>query len=116
MTGWTIVTRDSPWSDEQREEMLALELYESGLCSCGWHESLTQDKANHFTFTDKHCPVCRGTAQYARVQAEQDQRATKALGDTPDPAAPRPTDGRRTIVRMMGDAEVATRAEDRARR
>ena len=93
--------------------MLALGAYESGVCDCGVHESLTEDKSNVFTFEDRHCPVCRGVARYQRVQTDMDEKATKALGENPPPHSPRPSDGRRTFVRQMSPTEVEAR---RARR
>lgn len=87
--------------------MLALEQYEAGVCACGFHESLAGDSANHFTFEDKTCPVCRGSARYARIQHAADELATKARGENAPPATPHPADGRKTFVRKLGAFEVA---------
>lgn len=80
--------------------------FEEGLCSCGWHESLTNDKANHFTFEDRVCPVCAGVAQYGRVLAERDEVAEKRLGEKAPARAKRPGDGRRTFTKMLGPDET----------
>jgi len=87
--------------------MLALDIYRRGVCACGFHESLTEDRANHFTFDQRTCPVCRGVAKMARLQAHEDEQAEKALGQNPAPGIPRLADGRRTFVRMMSPLEVA---------
>ena len=68
----------------------------------------------HFTFDVKVCNVCKGAAQFSRVQAEADERAVKALGEKPPAISPRPMDGRRTLARMMSAAEVAARRPARA--
>ena len=61
---WEVVTETEPeWDDRERAKLLALATYEAGLCECGWHKDLTDDRSNHFTFDDRTCPVCKGTAQ-----------------------------------------------------
>ena len=92
--------------------MLALAQYEAGVGPCGFHKSLTGDPANHFTFEEETCSVCRGAALYDRVQKERD-KAT--LGDKPDPKSPWPSDGRSTHIRMMTNAEVEQRRASRSR-
>jgi hypothetical protein len=87
--------------------MLAYGQYEAGLCDCGYHESLATDPSNHFTFEEKVCPVCRGSARYGRIQQAADEAATKARGEHAPPAMPHPADGRRTFARKLGDHEVA---------
>lgn len=89
--------------------MRALYAYEAGLCECGWHESLTQDRTNHFTFEDKVCNVCAGSAQYARTLADRDQKHSKAMGENAPAGARRPGDGRRTMLRLMSPDEVEAR-------
>ena len=87
--------------------MEALGIYERGLCACGFHESLTADRANHFTFEVKTCPVCQGAAKFGRIQEHADEKADKRLGDEPAPDAARSADGRRTFLRQMSPLEVA---------
>jgi hypothetical protein len=106
----TVVTREAEWDDRQRERMLALGYYEAGVCECGFHESLTGDKANHFTFDTKTCPVCRGSAKMARIQADADERSDKSLGEHPAPGLSRAGDGRRMFVRRMSPLEVAAKS------
>ena len=103
------------WDDRERLKMLALGKFEAGLCECGWHEDLTGDPDNHFTFVERVCPVCRGSAQQTRMQHAADEAFDKTLGDKPPPGAPRPADGRRTAVRLMGPDEVAERRQGRRR-
>lgn len=103
----TVVTRDAEWDDDQRQRMLAYLEYEDGVCGCGFHESLTQDKSNVFTFEHSTCPVCRGKDRYARMMAAQDDEARRALGEKPPPSAPLPSDGRTTFVKMLSDREAA---------
>lgn len=78
--------------------MLALDRYESELCRCGTHPSLLEDKRNHFTFDEKFCPVCKGGAQFSRIQAHADHVAVERMGDDPPPGAPLPSDGRTTVT------------------
>lgn len=107
LTGFTIVTREVEWDDRQRARMEALSIYERGVCSCGFHESLTNDKANAFTFEVKTCPVCRGAAKFDRIQQHSDEQSDKTLGDNPPPGLSRSADGRRTFIRQMSPLEVA---------
>lgn len=99
--------------------MRALVAYERGLCSCGFHSSLTEDPSNAFAIEEDRCPVCARAAQYARVQADNDERAAKARGENAPANVPRPEDGRRTWLRRMTPDEVkkrrAVRAEKRGR-
>lgn len=113
---WEIVTETEPeWDDEQRGRLLSLARFEQGVCDCGFHESLTSDLANHFTPVVKVCNVCKGLAPFLRKQDAEDERAVKALGETPDPLAPRPQDGRRMYTRMMSADEVEQRKVSRSR-
>lgn len=87
--------------------MLALRYYERSICECGFHESAATDRSNFFTFESRICPVCRGAAKQARIQAHADERDDKQLGENPPPGASRAADGRRTFVRQMNPLEVA---------
>lgn len=87
--------------------MRALTAYESGLCKCGFHSTLTNDRDNFFTFEDRRCPVCAASDRYARMQDASDEKAKKAAGENPPPGSPQPGDGRLTFLRRMSDAEVA---------
>lgn len=111
---WEIVTTAEPeWSDEDRSDLIALSRYEAGLCECGWHESLTGDKANHFTFDVKVCPVCSGAQRFARIQGAADQAQRDRLGEDVPPSTPDPADGRHVFTRLMSPAEVESRANQK---
>lgn len=110
-----MVEREPEWDADQLELMLGLGLYESGVCECGWHKDLATDAGNYFAIEDRMCLVCRGTAQYRRVQQSQDEAAEKVLGEKPSPQTLRPADGRHTQVRMMSSAEVDERRSSRSR-
>lgn len=101
----TVVTREPEWDDESRAEMLALAEYDAGICACGFHESLTQDRRNFFTFEHRVCPVCAGRAQWDRKVADADDHIK--VDPHAKPEAPLPTDGRWVGARMLGPAEKA---------
>lgn len=52
------------------------------------------------------CPVCRGSARAERMQAANDDRVLKAMGENAPPKAVRPSDGRRTFVKLLSPLEV----------
>lgn len=93
--------------------MRAFAIYERGLCDCGFHMSLTEDRSNYFAIEERRCPVCASAAKYGRIQQDADDRAKKAQGENPPPGSPQPGDGRTTYLRRMSPVEVA---EKRARR
>lgn len=95
--------------------MLALARYEDRVCECGFHESLTHDRVNHFTFDVGTCPVCAGTAQMVRRLEAGDERERKALGEKPIPETPRASDGRHVRTRLMHPDEVQQRRSDSRR-
>lgn len=89
--------------------MLKLARYEAGVCACGYHESIATDPTYHYTFETKVCPVCKGAAQFGRIQHDADEQFRKARGEKAPPGSPDPADGRRTMTRVMTPAEVAER-------
>lgn len=90
--------------------MLGLRIYRRGVCSgCGFHHTVTANKANVFTFEDDVCNVCKGAAQYGRVQHHHDEAAVARLGERPSPMAVRPTDGRTTTIRRLSTLEAEAR-------
>ncbi|WP_166390316.1 hypothetical protein [Nocardioides ochotonae] len=101
-----VVTREPEWDDAQRDALLGYKLYESQICECGFHKSLTRDKSQHFDIEDDVCFVCRAAAQYSRVQSIGDRAAEKALGENAPPMAVRPSDGRRTHIRHKSPLEI----------
>lgn len=86
--------------------MLALDQFESELCQCGNHISVTEDPSNVFMPTERVCPVCAGLDQYSRIQQARDEDASKAAGENTPPATPRPSDGRMTYLRPINADEV----------
>lgn len=114
--GYTVVTRESEWTDRDRDEMVALCRYEAGLCECGFHRSQTTDPDFWWEFEDYTCPVCASGEVRGRVQAAEDQDEAKRLGENPAPTLPRESDGRRTGVRPATPAEIETAKARRASR
>lgn len=100
---YAIVTREPEWDDEQRTRMEALAEYEDGVCSgCGLHSSIA-DTDPLFTLEDKVCPVCRAAEVNIRGRAATEQK----LEEKADPATPRPSDGRTTLLRLLSPEEAA---------
>lgn len=111
---WEIVTEAEPeWDDRERMKFRALRAYEDGICDCGFHQSLGEDKANHFTFEERICPFCRGNARYERIQKARDEEYEAALGESPPPGVVRLPDGRKTATRLMSPDEVEQRRQRR---
>lgn len=65
-----------------------------------------------YTFQDRTCNTCAGSERYGRVLGDADSKARKAAENAPA-ASPLPSDGRKTYIRQLSDAEVA---EVRAKR
>lgn len=97
---WEIVTtRETEFDDWQRDRLLALAVYEAGVCQCGWHTSLTTDPDVDFALKfGQPCQVCAATAKYGRILGESDTKVRKQIGK--NPAAPDPADGRRLSVQL----------------
>jgi hypothetical protein len=93
--------------------MRGLAAYERGICDCGFHESLTGDKANHFTFGTRTCPVCAGWDRYKRILGAQDEKMRAPLGENPPANRVDPADGRRDFPRLQTPAEVEAEAAKR---
>jgi hypothetical protein len=104
------VTREPEWDDAQRDAMLGLAIYEGGVCSgCGFHRSIADDKDNLIAIEEHVCSVCRSGTQYGRIQGSRDTEHENRLGESPPPAAPRPSDGRSTYFRLLSPAEAELR-------
>lgn len=86
--------------------MLALGRYRAKVCACGYHESLANDPDLYFTFDVRTCPVCRGQAQFKRIQDADDEAIRKQQGEKRPPGTPDPADGRRVVTRLMSPQEV----------
>lgn len=98
--------REPRVSEAEHTELLAFLRYKREVCSCGFHESLTEaDSGNVFQPTSRVCPVCAGGQAYARDQAAQDQD-----WDTAHPGIPsghtRPYDGRQASMRLVELAHI----------
>ena len=111
LTGYTLVTRESEWSDDDRRRLLALAQYEAELHTCGFHWSLLEDPDNVFMPQHRVCPVCKGSDRFQRIQDHADHKAAETANG--NPSAPLPTDGRSLYMRLLSEAEVE---EIRARR
>lgn len=82
--------------------MLALGIYEAGICECGLHQSQLDDPANNpHTIIDRVCKVCAAIDKYQRVQAEADQKALDAMGKKPQASSTRPSDGRTSLLKPL---------------
>lgn len=107
----TTVAREPEWDDYEREKMLALGLFEAGICECGFHESLAHDPNQWFDLKDKVCPLCADLAVRDRVRGKRDQAEADALKDKP--SSPRASDGRRSFVQPMAAEEHEARVKAR---
>ena len=105
---------ESEWSDADRADSLALDLYLDGICACGHHVSLTKDKTVGFEPTTRTCGVCGSGDVYGRTLQADDDAYEKQLGENAPPTTPRPSDGRHSFVRMLTPAEKADRERRRA--
>lgn len=94
------------WDDEERTQMRALMAYESDICECGFHRSLTSDKSNLFEFNYSTCNVCRGLDRWRRIEADQAQKSPQAEQPA---SAPRSEDGRKLSIRQLSSLEVMAR-------
>jgi hypothetical protein len=102
LTGYTVVTREPEWSDDDRNRLLALARFEGETChGCGYHESLTDpDGPNVFMPATRVCPVCAGADQYRRVESDADEKAREAIKGRPS-RTPLPSDGRTTYMELL---------------
>lgn len=88
------MTRETEWSDYERDKMLALALYESEICDCGLHKSIADTDPDLETVV-RICPVCSNLARNGRIIADRDATQLKKRHGEKIPAeAPRPDDGR----------------------
>lgn len=109
MTGYTLVIRESEWTDADVRDLLELTQVESESCpGCGWHESLVEDESNVFGPMNHTCPLCAAKAQQDRINA--DEEATHVEQHKKAPAgAPRPGDGRWTHMRLLTPEQIEQR-------
>lgn len=112
LTGYTVVTRDAEWDSNERNRMLALEMYEAQVCDCGFHESVLSDPSNIIMPKPRVCPVCAGLDGYMRVLKADDDEWDKKHKD-PSPAEKRPSDGRRVSLQHLSPAEAEAERQKR---
>lgn len=99
-----MTTREPEWDDWEREKRLAWDIYEAHMCDCGLPESVA-DEDPDLALHVRRCPICGALAKQMRIMHAEDEKAVKALGKDPDPAAPRPDDGRRIGLRAKAPAQ-----------
>jgi len=103
-TGYTVVERESRFSDADRAEFLALSFYERDLCGdCGTSISLGEQDVDVRPGT-RHCTACAAIAGMSRILAVQDEAASERLQDAP-PQEPRPGDGRHLTLEIAASRE-----------
>lgn len=111
-----MVTREAEWDRNERNRMLALEVYEMQVCAdCGYHESVLADRTNVIMPELRYCPVCAGGDTYARVLHEQDEEWASQHKDAA-PKVRRPADGRRMVMRHLSPAEADAERQRRQRK
>lgn len=89
--------------------LLELAQVEAESCpGCGWHESLIEDDANVFGPVDEVCPTCAAKARWERVNADEVEKHAEQHRHAP-PGAPRPGDGRRTLMRLLTPEQIEQR-------
>lgn len=93
--------------------MQALAEYDTGICDCGFHQSITDNPANLLKIEERVCNVCVAAARYSRLQDYADEQASKQMGEVP-PGAPAPGDGRKTYVVRDIAGEMARASRPRA--
>lgn len=115
--GTQVTTTESEWDDYERDKMLALEIYESGVCSgCGVHKSRMRKGVDHYTFAEEPCVVCAGADMFHRHLAAKDHRHEKtipeSLPESDKAARARPSDGRKVYIKAQTALEAASAAQD----
>lgn len=86
--------------------MLGLKLHDAGICpECGFHHTIAADDHSVLAIEEGVCDICKTVDKYARIRRDADVEHEQSLGNKPDPKAPRPSDGRKVTVRLLGDAD-----------
>lgn len=87
LTGYTVVTRESPWDDTSRERALKLTEYEEGLCTCGCglpvkvaHDP-EQAKKLGFIVHEYTCFAQKAIAQHRRKKDEKNEKSSPGWDD-----------------------------------
>lgn len=97
------VVREPEWDDYERDKMLALDLFESELCECGFHKSLAHDPNQWFDLESVTCPLCADIAARMRATAEADRKEDEAFKD--QPSKKRRADGRRWFSKWLPEGK-----------
>lgn len=111
MTGYTVVDRESRIDDADRLELLGLARFEAEVCDCGYHPSIARDESIVWTPESQTCPVCAGQAVWGRVEGERD----KSVPHDAPAKTPRPSDGRKSFMRMATPEQVQMAKAGRAK-
>lgn len=76
LTGYTIITRESPWDDESRRRALALAEYENSICQCGCGlpVDVAFDDAQAFKVDTIVCRAGKAKAQVERKTREAHEK------------------------------------------
>jgi NAD-dependent dihydropyrimidine dehydrogenase PreA subunit len=106
---WETVAETEPeWDDLSRESMAGLAIFERGVHACGFHLSLTTDRANHFAIEEDECLVCASMERFERIRSEADKTVLDRMGGNKAPAAlGRPSDGRITYIKPKASPAVS---------
>lgn len=80
--------------------MRELEVYESGLHSCGYHRDLLDDPDSIFMPEEWTCEVCAGLQQRGRMLRKRDELAKNSED------GPQPGDGRAVYMRLLPPSEA----------
>lgn len=102
---WTlIVEREPEFSDNDRNRLLGLAFYQGTVGPCGYsHEFVTNDPDIAGMPHDITCVFCAGLDRFERVRHDREEKQGK---DKP-PSAPRASDGRQTVMRILTQEEAA---------
>ncbi len=87
--------------------MAALAEHDAGVCSCGFHRSLTMDPSVGFTTRTEVCPTCAGAKLAERIRREADEAEEEELKNRPD--EPRRSDGRHVYIQQLTEDEMERR-------
>lgn len=109
LTGFTVVTREPEWDDEQREAFEDLRAYESEVHvnGCGLHDSIARENPDAKIAEDT-CPKCAEVEVAMRVLGAQDAAEEAKFRDVPGKR--RKSDGRRRWLQLKTPQEIADEA------
>lgn len=81
-TGYTIVTRESPWDDDSRGRALRLAEYENSMCGCGCNlpAAISYDESKVWAVDTITCQAGRALAQVTRMESEAAEKQNRPAG------------------------------------